>query len=312
MPGPAFNPASGSIPHDRLYAHQLSEGLRKSKYMLLERAAGWPVILQHGTAGSPAAVPALPTAAAGALNMLHFPDALGNRGIEMYQTTAQTLFPTRHATKGLLIGCDVVDNESVEYVPGGNHEANPLGILAGTDPGAFIRATFEFADVSGSDQFVVGFRKQETFAVPTSFLSTGDGIYTDFFGIGFSGTANPNDVKLVRDLNNGGSTTVFDTGFNFADGGIHTLEIRVKGRRVTALINGVVLGSPVKKDGVGTAISAQSTFTTPTFSFDAGDFLIPFIFHRYDTTTPGAVYLRRLVCGQLVEDGLDPNQKGPQ
>jgi hypothetical protein len=307
-----FNAASGSIPHERVFAHQLSGGLRKGQYCIIERISTPPIILQYGTQAAPVTVPTFPTAVQDNVGVLHFKEGLGEAVLELYQTTAQALMPSRHATKGLLVGCDIVDNESIELVPGGNHAANPLGCLAGTDPGVFIRATFEFADVSGSDQFVVGFRKQEAYVVPVSFLSTGDALYTDFFGIGFSGAANPNDVKLVRDINNAGSTVVFDTSFNWADGGIHTLEIRVKGRRVTALINGVVIGSPVKKDGVGTAITPQSTLTTPTFSFDAGDFLIPFIFHRYDLTAPGAVYLRKLVCGQLLEDGLDPSGKGPQ
>jgi hypothetical protein len=307
-----FNPAGGAIPHERVYAHQLSEGVRKGKYCIIERISTHPLILEHGTQTTPVVVPTLPTAAQDGLSTIYFREGLGEAVLEMFQTTAQTLVPSRHATKGILIGCDVVNNESVEFVPGGNHAANPLGCLAGTDPGVFIRATFEFADTSGTDQFVVGFRKQAAYAVPTSFLTTGDALYTDYFGIGFSGTAASNLVKTASDLNDAGSAVVTSTGFAWADGLIHTLEVRVKGRRVTCAINGVVLGSSVKKDGLGAAITAQSTLTTPVFSFDAGDFLIPFIFHRYDATTPGAVYLRKLVVGQLLEDGLDPSGKGPQ
>jgi hypothetical protein len=304
-----FDPNAGALPFVPIYGHQLSPGLRACRYMVVERVATHPKILENGTQASPVIVPTLPTAAQGGIDTVHIEEALGLKVIELFQTTAQTLMPARHATKGLEIGLDEVNNESVEYVPGGNHAANPLGCLAGTDPGVFIRATLEIADVSGSDQLVVGFRKQEAYAVPTSFLSAGDALYTDFYGVGFSGSANPNDVKTVRDLNNGGSTTVFDTNFNWADNGIHTLEVRVKGRKVSVFINGVALGGVVKKDGIGAAISAQQSYTPPAFSFDAGDFLIPFIFSRYDATLPGAIYLRKLVCGRLVEDGLDPAQK---
>jgi hypothetical protein len=267
--------------------------------------------MQYGTQAAPVTVPTFPTALQDNVDVIHLAEAFGLKAIELYQTTAQTLMPSRHATKGLEIGLDEVNNESAEYVPGGNHAANPLGCLAGTDPGVLIRATLEIADVSGSDQLVIGFRKQENYVVPTSFLSTGDALYTDFYGIGFSGAADPNDVKTVKDLNNAGSTVVFDTNFNFADGGIHTLEVRVKGRKVQCFINGVALGGVVKKDGVGAVLTAQQTYTPPAFTFDAGDFLIPFIFSRYDATTPGAIYLRSLWCGQLVEDGLDPNQISP-
>ena len=306
-----FNAGGGAQPHERVFAHQLSEGQRKGKYCIIERISTHPVILQYGTQSVPVTVPTFPTAVQDNVDVLHFKEGIGEAVLELYQTTAQTLMPSRHATKGLLIGCDVVNNECIEAVPGGNHAANPLGALMGTDPGVFIRATFEFADASGSDQFLVGFRKQEAYVVPTSLLAAGDGLYTDFFGMGFSGAADPNDVKCAYDLNNAGSTVVFDTLFNWADGGIHTLEVRIRGRRVQCLINGVMLGVPVKKDGVGAAITAQPT-AAPTFTFDAGDFVVPFIFHRYDATTPGAVYLRKLMVGQLLEDGLDPAGKGPQ
>lgn len=302
-----FHAAGGAAPFVPVHSYQLSPGFRNRKIMFLPRVASHPRILQNGTQAAPVSVPTLPTGVQDNIDTIHFAEALGHV-LEMYQTTAQTLMPLRHATKGLEIGLDKVDNESVEYVPGGNHAANPLGCLAGTDPGVFIRATLEIADVSGSDQLVVGFRKQEAYVVPTSFLSTGDALYTDFYGVGFSGSANPNDVKTMKDLNNAGSTVIFDTGFNFADGGIHTLEVRVKGRKVSVFINGVGLGGIVKKDGLGAAITAQPTLTPPAFSFDAGDFLIPFIFSRYDAAAPGAIYLRSLACGQLVEDGLDPAQ----
>lgn len=302
-----FHPAGGAAPFVPIHSYQFSAGFKNRKFMLLPRVAAHPQILQNGTQAVPVSVPTLPTGVQDNVDTIQCAEALGHI-IEMYQTTAQTLMPLRHATKGLEIGLDKVDNESVEYVPGGNHAANPLGCLVGTDPGVFIRATLEIVDVSGSDQLVVGFRKQEAYVVPTSFLAAGDALYTDFYGIGFSGSANPNDVKTVKDINNAGSTVVFDTGFNFADNDIHTLEIRVKGRKVSVFINGVSLGSTVKKNGLGAAITAQPTLTPPAFSFDAGDFVIPFIFSRYDAAAPGAIYLRSLACGQLVEDGLDPSQ----
>src|SRR5687768_6744474 len=111
--------------------------------MQIERLSADPLILQYGTQAARVGVPALPTAAADGLNSIVFPNAYGFRSIEMHQVTAQTLMPLLHATKGLEIGLDKVDNESVEYVPGGNSAANPLGFTAGTDPGCFFEATFE-------------------------------------------------------------------------------------------------------------------------------------------------------------------------
>lgn len=226
----------------------------------------------------------------------------------VFTTTDQDLLPTGSATNGLDIAGDLVDNEALEIVPGGNAANSRLAFTVGTDSDFFLRAKLKITDVDGSDQFLVGFRKQEPFAVPTSFLNTGDGIYTDFFGIGFAATvASPNDVRTAYDLNNGGSTTVTDTGFNWADGEVHEVQLRVVGAKAVVLINGVRIGNPIAKDGDGAAITSQSTFSAPSFTFDSGDTLVPFIFLRHDAAISNAHYLRELEIGHLVEAGLDPN-----
>lgn len=287
----------------RVYANQLSEGLRLGKYMRFDRPPT-PFIFNAA-----AAIPAFPSAGAAQVDQMLISGGVGNTLLEHYQTTAQTLFPSAHATKGLLIGGDVVDNESVEYVPGGNRANNPMAYIAGTDPGVFIKATFEFADVSGTDQFLVGFRRQAAYAVPVSLLAAGDGTYTDFFGVGFSGAANPNVIKTMSDLNDSGSTTVTSLGMTWADGLVHTLEVRVKGRRAYVFINGVPAGNRIAKDALGNAITSQFIGSAPSFTFDSTDVLIPWIFHRYDATVPGAVYLRTLEVGQLLEIGLQKENR---
>lgn len=211
----------------------------------------------------------------------------------MYQTTEQTLAPRQHAD-GLIISGDLVNNETLEYVPGLNNSKNPFGCTVGTSPRMLFSANIKIADVSGSDQTLIGWRKQEAFAVPTSFLTTGDGTYTDFYGVGFaSAAANPNNVYVAYDLNNSGSTTVADTLFNWADGKTHNIEVEVlPSGKVIVRINGVELGGTVSKDGLGAALTAQSTLNpTPAFTFDAGDFLVPFIFIRHDAAAPGAYNL---------------------
>jgi len=288
--------------YSRIYANQLSEGIRKGKYMLWERPA--PPFIYAEVAG----IPALYTAGAAQLDGIIVPGALGNNYIQMYQTTAQALPPLWDA-KGLNIAGDAVDNESLELVPGGNTVNNPLGYLSGTDPGVFIRLTLESTDSSEIDQLVIGWRKQEAFAVPVSFLTTGDALYTDFAGIGFSGTAVANLVKTMTDLNNAGSTVVTSTAFGWADTKIHQLEVRIKGRTVSYFINGRRIGETVRLDALGVAITAQPTVAGPTFRFDSGDFLVPFIFVRRGATVASALYARRLEVGQLLEVGLQPENR---
>lgn len=301
-----FDTRDGAQSFSRVYANMLSEGIRRGKYFLIDAPSTGPIILSSSAAGSVA-----PTAGAAQVDTMYIPGSLGP-AVEIYQTTAQTALPYMVADKGLEIGGDQVNNESVEYVPGGNSANNPLGYTAGSDPGVFLRATLEIADVSGSDQLLVGFRKQEAYLVPTSFISGGDPDYNDFYGIGFSGSANPNDVKTVNALNGDATANVADTGFDWADTEVHKLEVRIKGRAVTCFINGVELGGSVSKDALGNAITAQPTTRPAAFSFDSGDFLIPFMFFRYDATTPGSIILRRLECGQLLEVGLQPEGRGPQ
>ena len=295
----------GVSPHERVFANAMSEGMRRGKYLLFNR----PVAPFIYTVAS--GIPALYTAAQGQTDHIHIPDAFGGRYVEMFQTTAQTLPPVYDA-KGLLIAGDAVDNESLELVPGGNTTHNPLGYTAGTDPGVFIRATLELTDTSEIDQLFIGWRKQEAYAVPVSFLTTGDALYTDFAGMGFSGTAVANLVKTMTDINNAGSTVVTSTAFAWADTTIHQLEVRISKRVVQYRINGKVLGETVKLDGLGADITDQATVSSPTFTVDSGDFMIPMIFLRRGATAASAAYLRRLEVGQLLEVGLQPEGRGPQ
>ncbi len=292
--------ARNTRPFKYVQGYQINPNVTRGKYVY-EKINGSPLVLNMS-----GALAALPTASASQVDTIL---TRGGVGWDMFQTTAQTLGPAYTAGSGLEIALDQVDNETVEYVPGGNNSFNPFGMTVGTDSNFFFRARFTLADASGLDQFGIGWRKQETFAAPTSFLTTGDGIYTDFALFGFAGTvANPNPVRISTDLNNSGSSTVSAAGFTWADGLTHQLEVRVVGRKALFYINGVLLGGSVSKDGNGAAITAQSTTTGPVFSFDATDFLVPFIFCRQDADV-GTVFLVDYEIGHLVDIGLDPNEE---
>lgn len=222
-------------------------------------------------------------------------------------TTAQSVSPMQgSAGNGLNIAGDKVDNESLDFVIGGNADLARLSFKAGTDTDFFFRCKLKIADVSGTDQTVVGFRKREAFvaaASVVSWLNAGDAGYTDFSGFLFQG----GDLKVTTDLNNSGSATATDTAFNVADNDIVEVELRVVGRKAVYLINGYGVGSSVAKDGDGTSITAQSTISMPSFTFDSGDYLVPFIFVRHDATTPGNIFVREVEVGHLVDVGKDPN-----
>lgn len=299
-----FDPHDTQQSNQKVYANNLSDAIRAGKYMHWAAKSAHPFLLQFGTQATPVTVPTMPTAVQDNIVAIRLPGAVGNDYVEMYQHTAQTLMPSVHASKGLEIALDQVDNETVEYVPGGNRASNPLGYTAGTDQGVFLRAELEIANADGMDQFLIGWRKQEAYAVPTSFLTTGDGIYTDFVGLGFAATvANPNPLAVAYDLNNSGSTTVFAPNFTVADSVILKLEVQLSARKFRGLINGVPLGGRVSKDALGNSITAQNTLSPPVITMDSGDFLIPFILLRQDALL-STVFLRSLTCGPLSEENL--------
>lgn len=290
------------------YPYQMSPSYVRGKYFY-ERFAGTDPSILRTSSG----LTALPTASAGQVDRIH---TVGGHYIEYYQSTAQTLQPVAHATKGLVLDGDQVDNESQEYVIGGNSTTNPYAMVVGTDSDFFFRCTFEITDASGSDQLMMGFRKVQTYQVPTSFLTTGDSGYTDFYAVGFAATkADPNPVNIAYDLNDSGSTTVQAASFTWADTKSHTLEVRVIGSKAYTFINGVRLGGTVSFDrvngiyGTGAALTAQTTVGGPSFTFDTADTLVPFIFVRQDADLLDAVYLRDMEGGLLVDIGLDPNQE---
>jgi hypothetical protein len=183
-----------------------------------------------------------------------------------------------------------------------------MAFVVGTDPSFFLRVTLEITAANGSDQLLVGWRKAQTYLVPTSFLNGGNAGYTDFAAIGFASTvASPNPVVTATDVGGSGTTTVTSTGFTWANGGIHTLEVRVVGGQARYFINGTRIGNPVTKDGTGTAITSQTTTSGVVYNFTSGLTLVPFIFVRQDAGLTTAVYLRQLEVGPLVLVGLDPN-----
>ena len=275
----------------QIYPYQLVDNYVHGARYFWEKFTGVQTLAYNNAAG----VTAFPTASQGQTDLI----VCENGGlIQLYQSTAQTLMPTAQAAGGLEIALDQVENEAVEYVPGCNLAAGKLTFTLGTSPNFFIKARFAITDVSGTDQCAIGFRKQEAFTATPVFAA--DGAYTDFACLNVvSG-----DLYTCTDLNNSGTATATDTGFNWADGETHTLEIRVVGRTPIYYVNGSKLPATISVDGNGTAMTAETAITPPTFTFDAAEVLIPFIHILQDgDVTP--VILYELEVGELRMIGKD-------
>lgn len=293
---------ASSIDDYQITANKLSRFRGRRKYMYENFKGGlapFPYLI------SATGIPTVPTSPVAQGTTVHLQTQQGAY-VQLFATTAQAILPIPTAGTGLEISGDEVDNESQEFIFGGNAVDSPLAFKVGTDPSFFLRAKFKITDADGSDQFGIFFRKVQAFGVPTSFLTTGDPIYTDIFLFGFAATvANPNIVRWSYDLNNGGSATVGSSAFAWADTLVHRLEIRVVGRAVQLLINGVRLGGTISLDGDGGAITAQATNPSPAFSFDSGDWVVPGIFVRHDAAVSEDLYLVDVECGHLSEIGED-------
>lgn len=294
--------ARSTRPLQTIYPYQLNDNIKKHKYYYESFKDGHKPFLYTVSATG---IPAVATSAAGQGVVHEMQTPYGYW--QVFNTTDQAVLPFCTAGTGLDVSCDLVENEAVELVPGGNFAHSNLKFVVGTDSNFFMRVKWKITDVSGADQFIgAGFRKQEAFAVPTSLLTTGDGIYTDFFGVGFS-EEDGVDVKTMSDLNNGGSTTVTDTGFDTTDSEVIVLEVRVYGGSPRVYINGIQIGNPIAVDGDGTAITSQATVATASFTFDSGDTLVPFIFLRHDDEIMNAACIQEITIGHLTDEGLDKN-----
>ncbi len=204
---------------------------------------------------------------AGDLNMMNC--ASGNVFL-MHVKATQTLLGPIWLDPGLNITQDLTDNDGIEYFGAAVVGAgNPAQFVIGTDVAFFCRARVTIADVSGTDDFSVGFRRVE--AGQANFDD-----YLDLAGIGLSNATG--DIAIETILNNAATTTT-DTTNNWADAETHTLEVRVsKAGVVTYLIDDV------------------APLVTAAFTFDTGDTVCPYIFLINATTTPGAVSVLEWEC----------------
>lgn len=182
--------------------------------------------------------------------------------------TQTLLAPLLDTAEGLDISQDQTDNDGVEHVFGTLGARGPFAWTVGTHNG-FIKISFEIADVSGTDDCAIGFRKQEAFQANID----------DYDEAAFVNVI-LGDVKVETILNNAATTTT-DSGENWADGETHTIEVQLVGRQVAFLLDDEAL------PGI------------PTFSFDNGEVVVPFMFFLQATTSPGKVWWKSVEVGRL-------------
>jgi hypothetical protein len=136
---------------------------------------------------------------------------------------------------------------------------NPHAYIVGTDA-FFVRFRTSIVDVSGTDDFNMGFRKLEA-----NQANVDDYADMAVFNI------ESGDIK-IETIVGGATTSSTDTTDNWADGEEKFVEVQV--------------------DASGTAtflIDGSAPTTTATYQFTSGLTVIPFVYFLQDTDIAGAV-----------------------
>jgi len=197
------------------------------------------------------------TGTAGDVNFM----ALGGHVFEYSPKGTQTIVgPVRTAT-GLNVSLDQTDNDGVEITLG-ILSRGPNVFTCGTDGAFSFSLKFSIADVSGTDDCAVGFRKAEAYQANID-------DYDEMACLNvISG-----DIKIETILNNGATTTT-DTTNDWADGETHTLKVKVSAARAVTY-----------------EIDGAAPIVTAAFTFDSGEVVVPFFFFLHAADVAGEVNL---------------------
>lgn len=230
-----------------------------------------------------------PAGTTGAVNRL-----LGDRNNFEYHIlgAGQTILgPIRTAT-GLNLKLDATDDEGSELTLGNEEPADTcISATAGATRGTFVVGTdgpFYFAwkmaiaDVSGTDDCAMGFRKAELYQANLD----------DYDEAAVLNVISGN-ITIETILNNG-TTTTTDTLDDWADAATKTLMVLVDSDGSISQ-DGTVGKCYFMVDGLN-----ATTDATTRFKFDSGEVVIPFFFYLFAATSPGAI------TAKMWESGLFP------
>lgn len=164
---------------------------------------------------------------------------------------------------GLDISQDQTDNDGVELMFGANNSYGRYVHTVATTTDACFKVGLKIADVSGTDDLFVGWRKVE--AAQANFDD-----YDEAAGINII----LGQLYTETILNAGATTTTTATGSTWADNAVHDVEVCIKGRQAYYYYDDVRIQKTV------------------TFNFDVGEVIMPVIFFLQATTSPGKVFLQ--------------------
>ena len=203
-----------------------------------------------------------------AVNVLYTPNLYLEYAPKGTQTIlAPVVTYVSEGVSGLDIGMDQTDNDGVELCAG-ILDSNSMAFKIGEDAAFFVRVRFSIADVSGTDDCAVGFRKVEAYQANID----------DYADMAVLNVISGNIT--IETILNGAATVSTDTTNNWLDGETHQLEVFVSN-------SGVVTYTI---DNVAPIVTAAYTFTTDLY-------VVPFMFFLNSTDLAGAVIILEWECG---------------
>lgn len=206
-----------------------------------------------------------PVGTTGSENTLH----LSNGNVMHYAIlgVGQTLTAPAYVATGLQLDLDAADNEGAEYSAPVDAVSGKEFIVGKDECSLIFKASI--ADVSDTDDCVIGFRKKEAYQAAV-----------DNYDEMAAFNVNVGDIYISTILNNA-ATVDTDTTKNWADGETHELEVRVaKDGSVKFFVDGVDV------------TSVQAT----AYEFDANEVIIPFVYVLNAAASAPTVVVNKLVA----------------
>jgi hypothetical protein len=190
----------------------------------------------------------------------------------------QTILGPVGATDAIDVSCDQTDDEGLELFSNWGPADGRL-LSVGFDGAFYFLVKFSIANIDGTDDFFVGFRKFET--VQANMTD-----YDTYCGLGLNTAADPGALKQPHELN-GAAGAYKDTTQTFTQGTDIQFKILVSAAGVCTVQHDIAV------PGTLAAPSAVDAFT-----FDDGDQLLPVVrFLHANAAQAGAILIKNWEVG---------------
>lgn len=212
---------------------------------------------------------AAPTGVNGDVNLMYLQDGCL---MEQFIIGTQTIIAPRMNANGLNLALDNTAAEGSEYNFGARNNAKHAYTI-GTSAAFFIEATIYVEDYSACDPLMVGFRKVEA---NNATLAS----YTDYACIGINQATSAANATILSELNSGGQTATNTTDALAAEPNSFSVKVLVSAAGVVTF----------EVDGSAASVA-------PSYTFDNGDVVMPFIHFLQGADVTTDVDLQNLKIG---------------